>query len=74
MSYLQTAKPGAALSHARWITKANRLPRLYACQESPSYNLQGFVKFILNFYAPSWFNIKPHRSCQDGAKNFFFML
>lgn len=32
------------------------------------------MKFILNFYAPSWFHIKSHPSCQDGAKNFFFML
>ena len=73
LSYLQTAQPGA-ISHARWLTKANRLLRLYTCQECPSDNLKRIVKFILNFYAPSWFHIKSHPTCQDGAKNFFFML
>lgn len=32
------------------------------------------MKFILNFYAPSWFHIISHPTCQDGAKNFFFTL
>ena len=73
ISFLQTAQPGA-ISHARWLTKANRLLRLYACQECPSNNLRRIVTFILNFYAPSWFHIKSHPTCQDGAKNFFFMV
>lgn len=32
ISYLQTAQPGA-ISRARWLTKANRLLRLYVSQE-----------------------------------------
>jgi len=38
ISYLQTAQPGA-ISHARWLTKANRLLRLYVSQEGPSDSL-----------------------------------
>ena len=56
ISYLQTTQSGA-ISHARWLTKANRMLRLYASQECPSVNLQHIVKFILNFYAPSWYYI-----------------
>lgn len=73
ISFLQSAQPGQ-ICHARWLTKASRLLRLYACEEHPSENLQRIVKFILNFYAPSWFHIKSHPTCQEGAKNFFFML
>ena len=73
IDYLQTAQPGA-VSHARWLTKANRLLRLYVCEQYPSDNLRRIVSFILNFSAPSWSHIKSHPTCQDGAKNFFFML
>ena len=73
ISYLQFAQPGS-ISHARWLTKANRVLRLYVSQKRPSKNLKRIVKFIVNFYAPSWFHIKSHPSCQDGSKNFFFML
>lgn len=73
ISYWQTAQPGT-ISHARWLTEANRLLRLYVSQECPSDNLRRIVKFILNFYAPSWFHIKSHPTCQDGAKDLFFML
>lgn len=73
ISYLQTAQPGA-ISHARWLTKANRLLRLYACQERPSDNLLRIVRFILNFYAPIWFHIKSRPNCQEGAKNFFYIV
>ena len=33
--------------------------------------LNKIVRFIVNVYAPSWFYIKYHSSCFDGAKNFF---
>ena len=41
---------------------------------SPSENLKRIVNFIVNFYAPAWFYIKSHESCQDGARNFFFLI
>lgn len=73
MRYLKTAQPGA-LSHARWLTKANRLLRLYVSTESASDDLRRLVRFVLNFYAPIWFYIRSHPFCQDGAKNFHFMV
>ena len=39
-----------------------------------SEQLNKIVKFIVNVYAPSWFNIKSHPSCGDGVKNFFYLL
>ena len=43
-------------------------------KQTPSVKLEKVVSFILNVYGPSWFHIKKHNSCQDGAKNFFFLL
>jgi hypothetical protein len=73
ITFLQNAMPGN-LSNARWLTKANRILRLYMSKEVCSKSLHKIVRFILNAYAPSWFNIKSHPSCADGAKNFFYML
>ena len=72
-SSLQQNSPGN-LNHARWLTKANRILRLYMSQRRPSVELVKVCSFILNVYSPSWFHIKQHNSCQDGAKNFFFLL
>ena len=36
--------------------------------------LYRITRFIVNVYAPSWFNIKLHSSCFDGAKNFFHLM
>ena len=71
--FLQTAMPGN-LNHARWLTKANRILRLYMSKENPSKPLQRITRFIVNVYAPSWFNIKRHSSCLDGARNFFYLM
>ena len=70
---LQNAMPGN-LNHARWLTKANRILRLYMSKEVCFPSLYKIVRFIVNVYAPSWFNIKSHPSCADGAKNFFYLL
>jgi hypothetical protein len=71
--FLQMAQPGN-LNHSRWLTKANRILRLYMSETAPSEPLMRIVKFIVNFYGPSWFYIKTHSSCQDGARNIFYML
>ena len=55
----QHSMPGN-LSHARWLTKANRILRLYMSRISPSKKLNKIVRFIVNVYAPSWFYIKCH--------------
>ena len=43
-------------------------------KENPSKPLQRITRFIVNVYAPSWFNIKRHSSCLDGARNFFYLM
>jgi hypothetical protein len=73
ISFLQTAMPGN-LNHARWLTKANRILRLYMSQQNCSQQMYRITRFILNVYAPSWFNIKHHSSCLDGARNFFYLM
>jgi len=59
------------LNHARWVTLASRLLRLYVASIRPSKGLRRLVNFVLNHYAPMWFFIKLHSSCVDGAKNLF---
>lgn len=73
IKFLQNAMPGN-LNHARWLTKASRILRLYMSKQSCSSSLRKIVHFIVNVYAPSWFNIKSHPCCADGAKNFFYLL
>ena len=73
ISFLQTAMPGN-LNNARWLTKANRILRLDMSKQDCSQKLYRIVRFILNVYAPSWFYIKHHSSCIDGATNFFYLM
>lgn len=61
-------EPGK-LFHARWLTTANRILRVYVGTEAPSNNLKILVVFILKVYAPLWFQIKAHPSCKDGARH-----
>lgn len=62
--------PGA-MSHARWLTTANRILRLYVATLNPWKELTDLVKFILTVYAPAWFLIKQNKSCIDGTENLF---
>lgn len=40
------------LSHARWLTTANRIVRLYISTPTPSENLVKIATFIIKVYAP----------------------
>lgn len=71
--FLNSAQPGN-LNLSRWLTKANRVLRLYMSDTKPSEALQRIVRFIVNFYAPAWFQIKCNPSCQNGAPNFFYFI
>lgn len=42
------------LSHARWITMANRILHFYISCETPTENLIILVEFIVKVYAPIW--------------------
>jgi hypothetical protein len=67
---LSIRSPGI-LNHARWLTTANRILRLYVSSAEPSENLVVLANFIVKVYAPAWFCIKKNSSCTDGAKNLF---
>ena len=56
---LAVKSPGY-IKHARWLTRANRILRLY-------------VSTYLNLNAPSLFHIKSHPFCTQGTPNFFFL-
>lgn len=67
---LSIRDPGP-LSHARWLTAANRVLRLYASVITPSDEHKLLVSFILKSYMPVWFNIKKSKYFTDGPKHVF---
>lgn len=70
---LSRRNPGP-ISHSRWLTKANRILRLYVSTENPSSQLKTLVEFILNVYAPIWFTVKIKNSCIEGPKILFEVI
>lgn len=67
---LSERKPGP-LNHARWLTLANRVCRLYVSSENPSSNLRIVTHFIVTNYGPNWFDIKRNSLCTDGARHIY---
>lgn len=65
---LANKSPGK-MSHARWLTTANRVLRLYIATSDPSEELKMLTRFIVRVYAPMWFEIKTKPFCQYGAKH-----
>ena len=66
-------KPGP-LSHARWLTTASRICRLYVAADQPSENLQLLARFVVQYYGPTWFQIKLCPWCTDGSNYFLEMV
>lgn len=62
---LSNRDPGP-ISHARWLTCANRILRLYVAVENPSYALIDIVTYILKSYMPVWFEIKCSKYITNG--------
>ena len=62
------------LNHARWLTLANRVLRLYISTEDPSNELILLAKFIVNSYAVVWFDIKKHSNCWNAAPHYYKMI
>jgi len=65
--------PGA-MHHARWLTTASRILRLYVSQISPSQNLILLVTFVTQVYGPLWFEIKKHSGLEHGSRHFFSLM
>lgn len=65
---LSKRDPGP-ISHARWLTCANRVLRLYYVRvESSSDALKDLVTFILKSYMPVWFEIKCSKYNRNGPR------
>lgn len=62
------------LNHSRWITTASRICKIYATTLKPSKILQDLTSYIVNVYAPTWFQIKKNELAVDGPKNFYFLI
>ncbi|XP_043238696.1 uncharacterized protein LOC122390101 [Amphibalanus amphitrite] len=59
------------LNHARWLTLAARLLRLYVSTVAPSGALQDLVQYVVRHYVPMWFTIHQNSSCDQGSRNLF---
>lgn len=70
---LAARSPGK-LSHARWLTTANRILRLYISQKNPSESLKILTTYVMKVYAPIWFHIKLKPSCVDGSRHLFKLI
>lgn len=64
LTFLNIASPGA-LNHGRWLTRANRVLRLYMATDKPSTQLLQLVTFIVQVYATSWFLINASRQLTE---------
>lgn len=62
--------PGG-VAHSRWLTKANRLLRLYVATKSPTQNLRILANYIIKVYTPMYFNIKYYSSVVYGSTLLF---
>lgn len=70
---LAKKKPGK-MHHARWLTMANRILRLYVSEKTPSSGFLVIVNYIMKVYVPVWFAIKLNPSVFYGAKHLFKMI
>ncbi|GBO17472.1 hypothetical protein AVEN_199727-1, partial [Araneus ventricosus] len=64
---LSRRDPGPT-SHARRLTTANIILRLYVGTEEPSSELIQLVHYIMRVYCITWFSIKMNHSCTSGSK------
>ena len=66
---LLTASPGK-FHNARWMTLANRILRLYCSDPNPNVELKLLVRFLIDVYSPTWFDVVQNPSFLDGPKIF----
>lgn len=62
------------ISHACWLTTANRILRLYISCKKPSANLKIIVTFIVKVYVPCWFDIKKNPFIKDATRHLWLMI
>ncbi|CAG9837729.1 unnamed protein product [Diabrotica balteata] len=71
-SELASRNPGN-LSHARWLTLANRILRLYISTIEPTPHLRKLAEFVMKVYATSKFTIKCRSKIIHASQHFFFI-
>ena len=59
------------LNHARWLTLAARLLRVYMSTAAPSSALRELDQFVICHYVPTWFHIRRNSSCDRGPQTVF---
>ena len=66
------------VNHARWLTTANRICRLWVSQHhlkgSVHQNLRMVVEFIVGVYVPTWFMIKVKHNWTEGPRHLSYQL
>lgn len=72
-SQLAAKQPGK-ISHARWLTTANRILRLYVSTEGPSNELNILTEYVIKVYATTWFLVKHKSPCKYGPKHLFHLI
>lgn len=70
---LQRLKVGP-YNQSRWLTAGSRICLLYASTEKPSPTLHVLTSYIVNVYAPTWFQIKKHELAVNGPENLFYLI
>ncbi|GBM18402.1 hypothetical protein AVEN_72742-1 [Araneus ventricosus] len=60
--------------HARWLTRANRVLLLYVSMEYLYENSVILAMYVFKVYAPTYFAIKIHPYCKDGARHLFKLI
>ena len=65
---LAKRSPGS-LTHARWLTTAHRILRLYVSINELSQNLTTPVEFVILAYIPVWFETKTIHTCKPDARH-----
>lgn len=65
---LTNRNPGP-ISHARWLTTANRILRCYVATAKPNNSLLNLVYLVMKVYVPVWFSIRKNPKCFDGPRN-----
>ena len=66
-------KPGP-MSHARWLTTASRICRLFVATVQPSQELYAIALFVVCHYRLMWFQIKKYLYCTDGPYQLLSMV
>ena len=60
-----------SMNHARWLTLSIRLLQLYTRTETPDDSLIQIVRYIVQVYAPMWFEIRSQNNFVNGPKLIF---